>query len=85
MIERNRIKLVTAFSGGFIESKAIQDLLLDNQINAILQNSYMGSIAPWIVSPGGTKPVNVIVKNSDLDLALKLIAEFNSNQDVMGH
>lgn len=77
MIERNRIKLVTAYSGDFIEAKAIQDLLMENEIAATLENSYMGSIAPWIVSPGGSNPVNVIVKDTDLNQALRLIGELN--------
>lgn len=82
MIERNRIKLVTAFSGDFIEAKAIQDLLKDNQITATLENSYMAFIAPWLVTPGGSNPVNVVVKDSDLDRALKLIDELNPKEEI---
>lgn len=82
MIERNRIKLVTAFSGDFIEAKAIQDLLKDNQITATLENSYMAFIAPWLVTPGGSNRVNVVVKDSDLDRALKLIDELNPKEEI---
>lgn len=82
MIERNRIKLVTAFSGDFIEAKAIQDLLMDNQITATLENGYMASIAPWLVTPGGSNPVNVVVKDSDLNRALKLIDELNNKKEI---
>ena len=76
------MKLVTAFSGDFMEAKAIQDFLLENQIAATLENTYMALIAPWIVSPGGTKPVNVVVKDSDLDKALKLIDELNEEKEI---
>ncbi len=75
MIERNRLKLVTAYSGDFIEAKAIQDLLMENEIAATLENGYMASIAPWIVTPGGNNPVNVVVKDTDLEQALQLIDE----------
>lgn len=57
MIEQNRIKLVKAFSGGFNEAKIIQNILLDNQIKATLENSFMASIAPWVISPGGIKTI----------------------------
>jgi len=76
MIEQNKTKLVEAFSGDFIQAKAIQEILEANNIDASLQNEYMAQIAPWQVSPGGFKPVKVIVKDSDLELALKLIEEF---------
>lgn len=82
MIERNRIKLVTAFSGDFIEAKAIQDFLMENQIAATLENGYMALIAPWLVTPGGLNPVNVVVKDSDLDQALKLIDELNDKKEI---
>lgn len=79
MIERRRIKLVSAYSGGFQEAKIIQNILLDNNINATMENGYMSSIAPWIVSAGGVSPVNITVEESDLSLALKLIEEFNAH------
>lgn len=82
MIERNRIKLVTAFSGDFMEAKAIQDFLMENQIAATLENTYMALIAPWIVTPGGSNPVNVVVKDSDLDQALKLIEKLNDEKEI---
>ncbi len=80
MIEQNKTKLVEVFSGDFIRAKAIQDFLVDNNIDASLQNEYMAQIAPWQVSPGGFKPVKVIVKDSDLGLALKLIKEFEGEE-----
>lgn len=83
MIERRKIKLVNAYSGGFQEAQLIHNMLLDNDIKTTLENGYMASIAPWIISPGGVNPVNVIVDESDLNLALKLIEEFNTSNKII--
>lgn len=82
MIRQTRIKLVTAFSGGFNEAKMIQTILTENGIKATLENGFMASIAPWVVSPGGFSPVNVSVNDTDLEAALKLIEEFNNSEEV---
>lgn len=41
----------------------------------------MGSMAPWIVSPGGISSVSVIVNESDLNRTLELIEDFNNNNN----
>jgi len=52
-------KLIVIFSGNPAEAGIVVEILNDNGIMASMRNEYMGSIAPWYVSPGGANPTEV--------------------------
>ncbi len=76
MENQNDIKSVEVFSGALWQSTTVQNILIDNNIKAFLENELMGTVAPWRVSAGGFNPVRVIVSNLDYEAAIKLIEEF---------
>ena len=77
-------KLIEVFAGELWQATMIQNILEDNDIQALLQNSLMGTLEPWVVSSGGFCPVKVIVTSNDYDLSIKLINEFNSSESIKG-
>ena len=78
MENQNDIRSVEVFSGALWQSTMVQNILIDNNIKAFLENELMGTVAPWRVSAGGFNPVRVIVSNLDYESAIKLIEKFNN-------
>ena len=74
------MKIVEVFAGELWQATMIQNILEGNQIQAFINNALMGTIEPWVITAGGYKPVKVIVAEQDVELALKLIDEFNQSQ-----
>lgn len=79
MENENNIKSVNVFSGTLWQATMVQNILIDNDIKAFLENEQMGTVAPWRVSSGGFNPVKVIVANLDHEASIKLIEEFNNS------
>ena len=75
-------EIIVIFEGNQIDADIIKDLLIDNGIHANLKNQFMGTIAPWQVSPGGYKPIKVEILSKDEDKALELIKEFKNGKVV---
>jgi hypothetical protein len=69
--------LVEVFSGNPTEAEMIKELLEENGIMATIRNQFMGTIAPWQVSPGGHEPSKVEVLETDKERALVMIQEFS--------
>ena len=69
---------VEVFSGELWQATFIKNILEDNGIEVFIENEFMGTIAPWIITAGGSNTAKVITSNMDYDLAIKLIEEFNS-------
>ncbi len=69
-------ELIVVFQGKPMDAEIIKDMLNDHGIMAHLKNQFMGSIAPWQVSPGGFQPVEVEILSENKEEALKLIEEF---------
>lgn len=80
MSKHSNLDLVVVFRGNPVDSEIIQELLTENGIMATMKNQLMGSIAPWQVSAGGFKPVEVEVLKNDREKALELINEFNKSK-----
>lgn len=79
MKKQDDIKLVEVFAGEHWQATMIQNILIDNQIQAFLENGLMGNIEPWVVSSGGFNPVKVVISNQDYELSVKLIEEFKNS------
>lgn len=73
---------VEVFAGELWQSTMIKNILEDNNIQAFVQNSLMGVIEPWVVSPGGFQPVKVIVALTDYEKARELVEEYNHSKPL---
>lgn len=71
---------VVVFSGNYVDSEIIKEILDDNGIVNNLKNELMGTIAPWQVSPGGVNPVEIEVFVKDKEKALELINAFHKSK-----
>ncbi len=67
MKTNDETRAVEVFSGSIYEAEILKSLLSDNQIDAYLQDEYMGTIAPWNAAPGGVGSVKVVVSSVDLE------------------
>jgi hypothetical protein len=74
-------KPVEVFAGEFIEAGMIHSMLLENKIEAFLQNEMMGSIAPWMTGSSSYQPVKVLVSSINEELAKALIQEFDAAKE----
>lgn len=82
MNEKDKLTLMEVFAGELWKATMIKNVLEDNNIQAFLENSLMGVLEPWVVTPGGYQPVKVVVSNIDYDKAMQLIGEFNQSKPV---
>lgn len=70
--------MVEVYRGTLNEVVIIQNLLENNGIEVFVLNEIMANVEPWVVSPGGFKPVALTVNDENLDAATKIIEDFNS-------
>ena len=70
--------LVVVYSGDSISSGIIKGLLEDAGITAFLQDEFMGTIFPYLITGSGTGAVKVVIAKSDLEQANSIIQEFSS-------
>lgn len=82
MNKQDKLSLMEVFAGELWKATMIKNVLEDNNIQAFLENSLMGVLEPWVVSPGGYGPVKVVVSNIDYDKAIQLIEEFNQSEPI---
>ena len=71
-------KIAEVFSGELWQATMIKNILEDNNIQAYLNNEYLGAVAPYLVDGGGMPRVTVIVNSNQEEAALKLVDEFNA-------
>jgi len=76
MIENETIEV---FAGELWKAEMIKEILEDNGIYSFIKNEYIGSIAPWYISGGGSSPVSVCVSIKYQTKAIELIEEFDQN------
>lgn len=74
MDQKDDLKLV--YSGNLMDTGLVDQILKANNIQTIIKNQYMGSIAPWHVSAGGHDPVDIYVRKEDFENAKELIQDF---------
>jgi hypothetical protein len=64
------------YSGSIVQADLLKCLLEGAGIHALLQDEFIGMIAPY-VSPGGAGAVKVLVRKSDLDQARSIVEDFS--------
>ncbi|MFZ9661241.1 MAG: DUF2007 domain-containing protein [Chitinophagaceae bacterium] len=68
---------VVVFSGNIFEVGFIRSLLENEDIPCFLKDEYMGTIEPWVVSPGGAGSVKLLVPSEHQERALSIIRDQN--------
>jgi len=70
-------ELITIFAGSPVDAEMVNHLLQDNDIETLIKNQLMGTLAPWQVTAGGHAPVEVVIHERDAGKAKSLIEEFH--------
>jgi Putative prokaryotic signal transducing protein len=68
------------YSGTIVQADLLKCLLEGAGIYAMLENEFIGMIAPY-VSPGGAGAVKVLVAKSDMDQARSIVEDFEESND----
>jgi hypothetical protein len=68
------------YSGTIVQADLLKCLLEGAGIHAMLENEFIGTIAPY-VSPGGAGAVKVLVAKSDMDQARSIVEDFEESND----
>lgn len=81
--EDNLVKtnnMIEILRGSYIEIMSIKNLLENNNILVFIGNEYMSTIQPWLVSPGGSAPAVLNVKEEDYENAKEIIKDYNDGK-----
>ena len=77
--------MIIVFNGPYFEAMNVRNLLEEKKISVFIQNEYMSSIEPWVVTSGGLNPVKLQVDESDYEQAKKIIEDYisgNNNLEI---
>lgn len=66
-------ELVTVFAGTSAEANLLKSYLEGHDIKVFVKDEHTGNIAPYVTSPGGTKPVKIQVPEDQAEAAKELI------------
>jgi len=75
--------MITVFSGSYSEAMNVRNLLEEKEITVFIQNEYMSSIEPWVVTSGGLNPVKLQVDEVDFDEAKKIIEDYTAGNNSL--
>ena len=70
---------VEVYAGTAMQANMLLSLLANAEIEAFLQDEFIGMIAPWQAAPGGAGAVRIFVANSDYEKAVQVVREFEEN------
>ncbi|NLM93130.1 MAG: DUF2007 domain-containing protein [Bacteroidales bacterium] len=71
---------VQVTSGTFNEASMMQSILINEGIEAVLKDDFMGSIAPYLASPGGAGSVKVMVQEEHYQRALEVVEDVEKSR-----
>ena len=71
------------FDGSYFEAMNVKNLLEEKEITVFIQNEYMSSIEPWVVTSGGFNPVKLQVDESDFDQAESIIKNYLDGNNIL--
>lgn len=75
--------MITVFSSSYSEAMNVRNLLEEKEITVFIQNEYMSSIEPWVVTSGGLNPVKLQVDEADFDEAKKIIEDYTAGNNSL--
>ena len=79
MKNENSIEPVEVFAGTAVQASMVKSLLENAEIEAYLKDEFTGVLYPWHTSPGGVGAVKVFVSSVDLEKAMMVVEEYESN------
>jgi hypothetical protein len=77
--------MIVVFNGPYFEAMNVRNLLEEKEISVFIQNEYMSSIEPWVVTSGGLNPVKVQVDEEDFEEAKIVVQNYldgNNNLEL---
>jgi hypothetical protein len=75
--------MIVVFNGPYFEAMNVKNLLEEKEITVFIQNEYMSSIEPWVVTSGGFNPVKLQVDESDFDQAESIIKNYLDGNNIL--
>jgi hypothetical protein len=72
--------LVTAYIGTGVTAPLVRQFLLDNGIQATLEDEYQNTVDDTWVSPGSKSKIKVLVYEDELNFAINHLKEFFDRQ-----
>jgi hypothetical protein len=64
------------FNGSYFEAMNLRNLLETAAITVFVQNEYMSTIEPWVVTSGGLNPVKLQVNEDNFEQAESIIKNY---------
>jgi hypothetical protein len=74
-----KIVPVEVYTGILWEAEMVKNILENEGIEAFVNDEFIGTIAPFYITPG-LGSVKVVVSNLDFDKAKLVVAEFEKNR-----
>jgi len=71
---------VEVFAGTTWEAALVKSLLENAEIETFLKDAVLGTMATWIVTPGGVDSVKVMVSGNDYEKAKGVVRDFEINR-----
>ncbi|MCI4443268.1 MAG: DUF2007 domain-containing protein [Lentimicrobium sp.] len=68
--------MIIVFNGAYFEAMNVRNLLEEKEISVFIQNEYMSSIEPWVVTSGGLNPVKLQVDEADFEDAKIVVQNY---------
>ncbi len=75
--------MIVVFNGPYFEAMNVKNLLEEKEITVFIQNEYMSSIEPWVVTSGGFNPVKLQVDESDFNQAESIIKNYLDGNNIL--
>ncbi len=69
---------VEVFSGSYWDAGIVKSMLENADIMVFLKNELLGSTTPWIIVPGGTGTVKVVVSGRDYIKAIDIVDSYST-------
>ena len=70
------------FNGSYFEAMNVKNILADNGISVFVQNEYMATIEPWVVTAAGFNPVILQVSEDDFELAKQIVDDYRKQNST---
>lgn len=72
---------VIVYYGNILQAGYVKSLLENAEIPCFIKDEYVGTMHPWVVSPGGLGSVKLVVAKKDTEAALAIVKEFEANKE----
>lgn len=70
------------FNGSYFEAMNVRNLLEGAAITVFVQNEYMSTIEPWVVTSGGLNPVKLQVNEDDLEKTKQIVDNYRKQNST---